>query len=77
MARVGDFVTAKLLGRDTSRQGVIIQFKKDGVFIMQGMLSKYTCEDKPILVSDNNLNPETLEFVKNLRKELGIEEKVE
>jgi len=58
---VRHFVTAKLIGVDDCRQGVIIKENENSV-IVQGMLGIYECEKNYTIVQFQNLWGETKEF---------------
>ncbi len=68
MIILGDYVSATLIGKDDTRQGVIVEIKKGETFVIKGRLNTYVCDGIPVIVPDKNLDSETLEFVEEVRK---------
>jgi hypothetical protein len=62
---VRHFVTAKLIGADDCRQGVLIEERPNTV-IVQGMLGIYECERNYAIVPFSNLWGEARVFAKKM-----------
>lgn len=83
-AKLGDYVTATLVektitedypeGLNEPRQGVFVKDKGDGTIVLQDERGKYICSgpEDITVVPDKNLSPDSLEFVKEQRKKLGL-----
>jgi hypothetical protein len=69
-AQIGDYVTGKLIGQQTCRQGILIDFGKDSTLV-QGQLAVYVCEPLLAVVPDSNIfSADTLVFIAKIRKTL-------
>jgi hypothetical protein len=72
-ARIGDYVTAKVVGKDDCRQGVFFQEQGNGTITVKGVLADYTCESGPAVVADKNVfRPETRQHIQAVRRQLGL-----
>lgn len=77
-AKVGDYVTAKLVesdGVDNVRQGLFVEDKGDGTVLVQGQMGQYLCKGPEglVIVPDRNLFGDALDFVVEERKKLGLD----
>jgi len=68
-AKIGDFVTATLVGKKNSIQGVFVKDNEDGTMIVQGKIGRYLCfgPRNVTVVPDEKLG-EDKDFVYRLRK---------
>lgn len=75
-ARIGDYVTVKLLGEKDARQGVFVGENEGGNPVVRGVLEDFVGEGDPVVVPDKNLVMwvEVALHVKKVRAELGIDE---
>ena len=72
MAQIGDFVTARLLGKKDCRQGMLVEIRC-GVAIVQGMAEIYECEPEMTVVPDENIwLPTVAGWLEDERKRLGL-----
>ncbi len=71
--QLGDYVTAKLAGKEESRQGVYVEDYNGTLVEVRGQLGTYVCEKAHMTtVPDTNLFPDTLAFVRYIRKDLNL-----
>lgn len=63
----GDFVTAKLKGKEDIRQGIFISRIPKGFIILGISGTKYKCKGKAKVIPDSNLWGNTKSFVLNYR----------
>ena len=71
MVKVGDFVTATLLSGKYPVQGVVSRIH-DTSMELWGFSEPYLCRKNGVVVPDESLDAETLSFVGNARKSLGV-----
>ncbi len=70
--KLGDYVTAKLVGEDACRQGVFTGNNPDGTITVEGIDETYTCEANATVVADRDVFlPETHEHIQKVRQRLG------
>lgn len=69
-AKIGDFVTAKLVGKDEPRQGVYWGEGANSTLLIRGETGTFKCEGKLTVVPDKTLAPETLQFITAVRADL-------
>lgn len=55
VGKIGDYVTASLVGRDDSRQGVYFKDLPDGNILVRGEGEDYICLPNPTRVPDENV----------------------
>jgi hypothetical protein len=73
--KIGDYVNVALVDgtHGESRQGVYVRDNSDGTIQVQGEDGNYQCSTKKgIVIPDSYLFSDTLEFVKAVRRQLGI-----
>lgn len=63
----GDFVTAKLKGKDDCRQGILISADQRSFLILGESGVTYACEESAVVVPDENLWGSTKRFVDSWR----------
>jgi hypothetical protein len=73
-AKLGDYVTAQVEGKEESRQGVFVKDNGDGTIDVQGENDIYRCEAEGVVVvpDENLLTLEARKFVADKRRELGL-----
>ncbi|MEK7496544.1 MAG: hypothetical protein AAB657_01420 [Patescibacteria group bacterium] len=74
-AKLGDYVTAKLVGENDCRQGVFIKDNGDGTIIVKGELDEYLCEGSNnvgVVPDKNLLFDDTRKFVTETRKKYNL-----
>ena len=69
MVSIGTFVTAKLVGKNDSRQGIYLGGTGDVSSIQGESGAIYICECEPAIVPDKDLRGSTLIFVTQWRTE--------
>jgi hypothetical protein len=75
-AKIGDYVT--VTGKSVNGnqfgtwQGVLVRMHgKDKIYV-RGEIDNYVCDSTCVVVPDKNLIGDTIEFVNQLRSDLGI-----
>lgn len=77
MAKIGQYVTAQLIGSEQgsgARQGVVTQDNGDGTIVVRGELATYHCDNRdPTIIPDKNVIGSSLEHMNAVRRELGLD----
>lgn len=76
-AKIGQYVTAKLVNGESGepRQGIFVKDNGDGTIIVKGQLEIYVCLGPTgiAIVDEKSIaDPGVLEFIKNVRQQIGI-----
>lgn len=74
MIKIGEYVTAKLAGKNQTRQGVFIEDIGDGYIVIFGIGARYVCKKKnaTTVPYEHILLPSIRIHVKTVRKLLNL-----
>lgn len=68
VAKIGDYVTGKLVGKNDCRQGVLIRTIGTSSVLIRGESGDYICDSSVCIVPDKNIILKTtMEHVKRVR----------
>lgn len=71
--KIGDYVTAKLVGKIDNCQGVFIKDNGNGTITVRGEGTDYICDAGAQLIADKDIClPTTQQYVSDVRKQLGL-----